>query len=79
MRTTVTLDDDVATAVERLRRERGIGLSSALNTLVRKGLAAGDDAPGPFVQRVSSLGPPRVPLDDVGAALDVLEGEAHGG
>ena len=39
MRTTVTLDDDVAAAVGRLRRERGLGVSEAINELVRAGLA----------------------------------------
>src|SRR3954447_3348982 len=40
MRTTVTLANDVAAAVERLRRERSIGVSEAVNELVRNGLAA---------------------------------------
>jgi Ribbon-helix-helix protein, copG family len=38
MRTTVNLDDDVAAAVEELRRERGVGLSQAVNELARTGL-----------------------------------------
>ena len=37
MRTTVTLAEDVA-AVQRLREERGLGLSEALNELARAGL-----------------------------------------
>ena len=40
MRTTVTLAADVAAAVERVRRERGVGVSEAVNELVRAGLAA---------------------------------------
>lgn len=40
MRTTFTLDDDVAVEVERLRRDEGIGLSEAVNRLIRAGLAA---------------------------------------
>ncbi|MGH9164067.1 MAG: ribbon-helix-helix protein, CopG family [Acidimicrobiales bacterium] len=40
MRTTVNLDDDIAAAVERLRREQGLGLSAAVNELVRRGLVA---------------------------------------
>ena len=40
MRTTVSLDDDVAAEVGRLRRERGVGLSAALNELARAGIAA---------------------------------------
>jgi hypothetical protein len=39
MRTTVNLDDDVASEVTRLRRERGLGLSEAVNELARAGLA----------------------------------------
>ena len=35
VRTTLTLADDVAAAVERLRHERSIGLSEAVNKLVR--------------------------------------------
>ena len=38
MRTTVTLDEDVAAEVERLRRESGLGLSEALNALARVGV-----------------------------------------
>lgn len=79
MRTTVTLDDDVACAVERLRREEGLGTSEAVNTLARRGLSLNEQPQPPFVQRVSSMGRPRVPLDDVGAALEILEGEAHRG
>jgi metal-responsive CopG/Arc/MetJ family transcriptional regulator len=38
MRTTVNLDDDVASEVDRLRRERGLGVSAAVNELARAGL-----------------------------------------
>ena len=73
MRTTITLADDVAAAVEQLRRERGAGVSDAVNELVRRGLTA--SAPRqPFRQRTSSMGPPKMPLDDIGGLLDALEG-----
>lgn len=77
MRTTVTLDDDVSKALEALRRETGLGTSAALNQLVRRGLAAKRDTATPFRQRTSTLGAPRISLDDVGHVLEVLEGEAH--
>lgn len=77
MRTTVTLDDDVQRAVERLRRERGLGTSAAVNELARRGLAADEDPPERFTQTASALGLPRIPLDDVGEALDLLEGETR--
>ena len=38
MRTTITLADDVAAAVETLRRTEEIGISEAINRLVRLGL-----------------------------------------
>lgn len=77
MRTTVTLDEDVSKALAELRRERGLGTSEALNELVRRGLAATPEPTPAFRQRTSSMGQPRVPLDDIGQALEVLEGEAH--
>ena len=77
MRTTVTLDDDVAKALEALRRDEGLSTSIALNRLVRQGLAATTTTSPPFRQRTSSMGRPRIPLDSIGEALEVLEGEAH--
>lgn len=77
MRTTLTLDDDVVKALERLRQEQGVGLSEAANTLIRRGLAAADAPAARFVQTTSSLGAARVPLDDVAGALELLEGEAQ--
>lgn len=77
MRTTVTLDDDVAKALEVLRRDEGLPTSVALNRLVRQGIASSAAVVPPFRQRTSSLGPARIPLDNIGEALELLEGEAH--
>ena len=77
MRTTVTLDDDVARALEQMRREDGLATSVALNLLARRGLAASFEREALFVQRVSSLGRPRMPLDDIEAVLEILEGDTH--
>ncbi|MGH9181117.1 MAG: ribbon-helix-helix protein, CopG family, partial [Acidimicrobiales bacterium] len=38
MRTTVEFDTDTARAVEELRRDRGVGVSEAVNELIRRGL-----------------------------------------
>ena len=78
MRATVTLDDGVARAVQEARREQGVGVSEALNTLARRGLAHAEAAPLPFCQKSSSMGRPRLPLDDVEETLALLEGDAHG-
>lgn len=77
MRTTVKLDDDVVKALEALRRDEGLATSPALNKLVRRGLAAAEARPTPFRQSTSSLGRPRVPLDNIGEALELLEGDSH--
>lgn len=62
-------------AVDDLRRATGVGLSEAVNTLVRRGLASrGGDGDERFRQVVSDMGVPRVPLDDIGAVLELLDG-----
>jgi hypothetical protein len=77
MRTTVTLDDDVAKALEALRREEGLATSAVLNRLVRQGLAAPAASKPPFRQQTSAIGRPRIPLDNIGEALEILKDEAH--
>jgi len=72
MRTTVTLADDVAAAVEKLRRERGLGLSEAVNALVRSGLAGGRSAQQ-FHQRTHDLGA-GVDFSNIGEAIETLDG-----
>ena len=74
MRTTVTFDEDVAAAIERLRRERHIGVSAVVNELVRRGLSRGS-TPSRFVQRTSS-GHARLDITDVAEVLDLLDGPA---
>jgi len=73
MRTTVTLDADVAAAVESARRERGVGVSAAVNDLVRIGLARAEAPRAPFVQNTSPMGA-LIDVANVGRALEVLEG-----
>ena len=41
MRTTVTLDDDVAAALKRIARERDISFKEALNSAIRHALSGG--------------------------------------
>ena len=74
MRTTITLSDDVAAAVERLRRERAIGMSEAVNELIRRGLVGGTRRER-FEQRTRRLGL-RVDVRDVAEAIETLDGPA---
>jgi hypothetical protein len=72
MRTTVEFDDDAARAIEQLRREEGIGVSEAVNRLIRAGLLPRAEG-GPFRQPVRPLGL-TLDVSNVADALDVLEG-----
>lgn len=72
MRTTLSLDDDVTAAVQRLREERHIGLSDAVNELIRAGLAVPARRPA-FRQRTASLGL-RIDVSSVADALERLDG-----
>lgn len=76
VRTTVTLDDDVAAAVERLRRERSMGLSEVVNELIGRGLAAESGRARRFRQRTHPLGL-RIDVTNVAEALELLEGPTH--
>lgn len=71
----MTLDDDVAVALDRLRRDRGLGLSEALNELVRAGLRA-PEPQAPFRQRTVDLGP-GIDVRNVAEALELAEGPGH--
>lgn len=73
MRTTVTLADDVAAAVERIRRERSVGVSDAVNALVRAGLSSQPSPPEPFRQTSHDLGA-GIDVSNIGEALETLDG-----
>jgi hypothetical protein len=72
MRTTVDLDTDTAQAVQALRRDKGRGVSAAVNELIRKGMLA-ESGSQPFVPRSRRLGI-RIDVSNVADALDLLEG-----
>ncbi|HZV49144.1 MAG TPA: ribbon-helix-helix protein, CopG family [Candidatus Dormibacteraeota bacterium] len=74
MRTTVVLDDDVAAALDRIRRERSAGLSEVINDLIRAGLKARPPR-RPFRQRAERIGI-HVDVIDVAEALEQLDGPA---
>lgn len=71
MRTTVVFDDDVAATIERLRETRSLGLSEAVNELIRVGLKVRHER-RPFVQRSRPLGL-RIDVTNVAEALEQLD------
>lgn len=81
MRTTLSLDDDVARQLERMRARGGRSFKDLVNEALRLGLARLESAPpkaaGPFT-RPASLGRVRLPdLDDVSEVLGLIEGDEH--
>lgn len=74
MRTTVTLADDVAAAVQKLRRERDLGVSEALNDLVRAGLLPREPR-RPVDPPSYEMGPARIDYSNIGEVLDLLDAE----
>jgi hypothetical protein len=66
------LDDDVAAAVDEIRRTRQVGLSEAVNELARAGMAAPRKR-RVFRQRSAALGI-HIDVSNVADALDVLDG-----
>jgi hypothetical protein len=80
MRTTLSLDKDVAAALARLRRERRAGLKQLVNDALRRGLGQMESAPAAprraFRTRAVSLGRCRVGnVDNVSEVLALAEGE----
>ncbi|MGH9129284.1 MAG: CopG family transcriptional regulator [Acidimicrobiales bacterium] len=71
MRTTIELDDDVVAAVDRIRQERSLGLSRAVNELIRAGLVAPTRSV-PFRQRTHRMGL-RMDVANVAEVLDLLD------
>lgn len=79
MRTTLTIDDDVAAMLEQLRREREIGLKDLINEALRRGLlemTAPQKRRRPYRTPSVDLGTPRIPnIDNIAEVLAVIEGE----
>jgi hypothetical protein len=73
MRTTLTLDEDVATALEQLRRKRGGRLKTVVNDLLREGLRHAQERPTRRLQfRTQSVDLGRLRASSVDNVADVL-------
>ena len=78
MRTTLTLDDDVAVQLERLCHARKVSLKAVVNEALRCGLREMNASPRKrktFRTRVFHMGKPLINLDNVTEALAHIEGE----
>lgn len=75
MRTTLTLDDDVAAKLESEARRTGLSFKETVNTILRVGLDAkrGKGPREPFKVRAFDMGKPLINIDNVQEAIDEIE------
>jgi hypothetical protein len=82
MRTTLTLDEDVAARLQAEARRTGRSFKTVVNERLRMALAQGATVQKrkPFTVEPRAMGGPAagISYDNVGALLDELEGVRHG-
>lgn len=81
MRTTLTLDDDVAAMLRRLQKEQGTSFKQLVNDALRRGAESlSEKKPREWKQYTFpvSTGPPTMPLDDISAIEEILDEEQYG-
>jgi hypothetical protein len=79
VRTTLSLDEDVAKLLRREIRRSGASFKAAVNHFLRLGLlVSGRQKRKPFVVNARPLGlPPGLSYDNVEDLLEALEGTSH--
>lgn len=82
MRTTITLEDDVAAELGKLQKARNEPFKQTVNAVLRAGLsklnARRDRKAVSYITKPVSLGKPRLKsLDDISEVLAFAEGENH--
>ena len=78
MRTTLTIDDDVAVQLKRLRRTRDLNLKEIVNEALRRGLREMSATPqkrATVRTQAFPMGKPLINIDNVAEALAHLERE----
>jgi hypothetical protein len=79
-RTTLSLEDDVAARLERLRRQRDASFKDVVNDVLRRGLDS-IEAPQkprkPYRIKTYDMGEPLIPLDNIAEAISLIEGDDH--
>jgi hypothetical protein len=80
MRTTLTIDDDVAARLEHLRQQRDANLKDVVNDALRRGLDSIEAPPKSrklYRIKTYDMGEPLIPLDNIAEAIALIEGEDH--
>ena len=80
MRTTITLEDDVAAALKRIGKNRKVPFKDLVNLLLREGIKSISTSRRPrtqFVTKVVDLGKPRFSdVDNIGEVLALAENDS---
>jgi hypothetical protein len=79
VRTTLSLDDDIANLLNKEIRRSGVSFKEAVNHYLRLGLtAAKQPVRKKFVVKPRAMGlPPGLSYDNIGELLDAIEGPLH--
>jgi hypothetical protein len=81
MRTTLTLDEDVAAKLKSIARRSGRAFRQVVNETLRRGLSSvpSRSTREPFAVNARDLGQlrPGLSLDNIGELLDQVEGPLH--
>jgi hypothetical protein len=79
VRTTLSLDDDIANLLNKEIRRSGVSFKEAVNHYLRLGLmAAKQPVQKKFVVKPRAMGlPPGLSYDNIGELLDAIEGPLH--
>jgi hypothetical protein len=78
VRTTLSLDDDVAHLIQQEIRRSGSSLKETVNRYLRLGLTAGKPPRKKFVVKPIAMGlPPGLSYDNVEELIEALEGPYH--
>jgi len=76
VRTTITLDPDIAALLEAIMRERGTSFKETVNAALRAGLTAKRGEKRPFVQETHAMGAEQsFRWDKALAAAEAMEDE----
>jgi hypothetical protein len=77
MRTTITLDDDVAALIESERARTGESFRAVVNRLLRRGAGVGPPQTGPPLPELP--GRPLLDVSDVSTLIAALDDERRAG
>lgn len=82
MRTTLTLDDDVAAMLRHLQKEQGTSFKQVVNDALRRGAESMSEKKKPREWKQYTFpvrsGPFTVPIDDISAVEEMLDEEQYG-